>query len=420
PITANIPVGLLSYDLTAAHGVGASDYKIAWVFNGNTFGLFYWSIDDVMVNGPRANVNRSFEFSKVFLDGQLVTETTDNEYQYDVANLTPYETYTAGVAAVYSTGQSTTEEFDFIYVPCGDYDTPTAFTAEQTIGTLDVVLNWTNVDAAALDTIAGVVVYRNGEEYADLDFEDGVVASFTDEDLEFGTYNYCLTYVYDSGAETCQGVVCSEDVVVTGGGYVNGTVTAFDGGAAIEGATVLVFNDDFSFEFTTDLLGYYEGEVIDGTYDYAVSATAFESQLLEDVTITFGETVTTDFQLLEFPYPVSSVMATEVNDNSVLVDWGAQVPVVSEWLVYDADVLGFSGIGAEVADYSLIWASKFVPAQLTEYGTGFVTKVSVYQYDLVGDYLTEVRILGGENGETVLYSQDVTGTLAGTAWNVIE
>jgi len=388
--------------------------------NGDTW-VWGFGIDNVLVT----NVDpapRSFETYKVFLDGTLLGEVGDTEYQHGGFGevLVDGETYTTGVAAVFTTGQSATAEFTWKYVACDNYDAPTAFTAEQTIGTLDVVLDWTNVDAAALDTIDALRIYRNGDELTELDFTAGAVETYVDAALEFGTYNYCLTYIYASGAETCVDAVCSEDVVITGGGYVNGTVTAFDGGAAIEGASVTIFNDDYSFEFTTDLSGYYEGEVVDGVYDYFVSAATFESQELEAVTITFGETVTNDFELLEFPYPVSGVIATEITDNSVLVDWSAQAPVVSEWLVYDNDVMGFGGIGAEAGAYSLTWASKFVPEQLTEYGTGFVTKVSVYQLPSVGDLLTEVRILTGENGETVLYSQDVTGTLVGDSWNVIE
>ncbi len=128
---ASIPSTPESYTLTAAHGVGASDFQIAWVFDGYTYDINYWYIDDVMLNGSRAKAGRSFTTNKVFLDGQLVAETADSEYQFDVTTLTPYETYTAGVAAVYTTGQSPTAEKDFIYVPCGDYDEPTAFAAAQ-------------------------------------------------------------------------------------------------------------------------------------------------------------------------------------------------------------------------------------------------------------------------------------------------
>ncbi|MDY0078831.1 MAG: choice-of-anchor J domain-containing protein, partial [Bacteroidales bacterium] len=86
-------------------------------------------------------------------------------------------------------------------------------------------------------------------------------------------------------------------------------------------ASIIVFNEDYSFEFTTDAAGFYTGEVVDGTYDYLVVADTYESQLLEDVIITFGETVTNDFVLLEFPYAVDEVIATEISDAVVQLDW---------------------------------------------------------------------------------------------------
>ncbi|MBZ0241597.1 MAG: carboxypeptidase-like regulatory domain-containing protein, partial [Bacteroidales bacterium] len=270
----------MSYVLTAAHGVGAADFQLAWVFDGNSFNINQWYIDDVMLNGSRAKSGRSFVTNKVFLDGQLVAETTDDEHQFDVATLTPYETYTAGVAAVYSTGQSPTAEFDFIYVPCGDYDAPTAFAAAQVEGTLNVMLEWTNVDAAALDTVFALRIYRNGEEYVELDFEDAVVDTYLDANLEFGMYTYCITYIYDSGAETCQGLTCSDEIEIDGNAGVNGMVmqAAYLGGNPIAGASVMlvsVDDPDVSFEFFTDATGAYEGMVIAGTYDYTVSANGY-------------------------------------------------------------------------------------------------------------------------------------------------
>ncbi|MDD4372437.1 MAG: carboxypeptidase regulatory-like domain-containing protein [Bacteroidales bacterium] len=299
-----------------------ADFQVRFEYYGDW--SFYWGVDNIGITNATPPT-RSFETYKVFLDGTLLGEVTETEYQHGGFGeiLVDGETYTTGVAAVFSTGQSATAEFTWLYVACDNYDAPTAFTAEQVIGTLDVALNWTNVDAAALDTISALRIYRNGEEYVELDFTAGAVDTYLDEELEFGTYNYCLTYIYDSGAETCVDAVCSEDVVITGGGYVNGTVTAFDGGAPIGGATVTIFNDNFSFEFTTNASGYYEGEVVDGTYDYLVGAENFESQLLEDVTITFGETVTQNFQLLEFPFPVNSVVAEYQGENAVKVYWNS-------------------------------------------------------------------------------------------------
>jgi hypothetical protein len=315
-----------SYTLTAAHGVGGEEFQIAWVLDGYSYNINQWYIDDVMLNGPRAKAGRSFEVYKVFLDGQLVAEVEEEEYQYDVSMLTPYETYTAGVASVFSTGQSPTAEFDFIYVPCEDYAAPSAFTAAQVEGTLNIMLEWTNVDAAALDTIMALAIYRNGEEYELIDFEDGAVSTFLDENLEFGMYTYCVTYIYDSGAETCQGVTCSDEIEIDGNAAVDGMVmqAAYLGGDPIEGASVMLVNvddPDIMFEFFTDATGAYEGSVIAGTYDYTVSAMGYASEMLEDVVIALNATVTNDFELMEFPFPPINVVAEEITDENVLITW---------------------------------------------------------------------------------------------------
>jgi PKD repeat protein len=40
-----------SYTLTTADGVGASDFQLAWVFDGNSFNINYWYFDDVTLHG---------------------------------------------------------------------------------------------------------------------------------------------------------------------------------------------------------------------------------------------------------------------------------------------------------------------------------------------------------------------------------
>ncbi|MCK9453356.1 MAG: carboxypeptidase regulatory-like domain-containing protein [Bacteroidales bacterium] len=380
----------------------------------------YWAIDNVTVTDVPV-AGRSFATYKIFLDEVLLGELTEEEYQLGTTfgeTLTAGETYLVEVAAVYTTGQSDKAAASFIYVPCEDYATPADFAATQLVGTLDIELSWTNLDAAAMDTVDGVVISRNGEEYALIDFEDGVVASFIDEDLEFGTYNYCITYVYDSGAETCQGVTCTEDVEITGGGYVNGTVTAFDGGAAIEGASIIVFNEDYSFEFTTDASGFYTGEVVDGTYDYLVVADTYESQTLEGVVITFGETVTNDFVLLEFPYAVDEVIATELSDAVVQLDWsgngggGGGGGDIAEWLYYD-DGVNIDGIGGP---QTFTWAIKFDPDQLVDYDGASLTKIEIFNRTAAAD---ELRIYEGTNAATLLHTQTLSG-LGVEVWEEVE
>src|SRR5690606_1294058 len=114
------------------------------------------------------------------------------------------------------------------------------------------------------------------------------------------------------------------EVEVIGGGFVNGNVSeaTYLGGENIEGAQVIISNDDNTFTFTTNAAGNYTGEVLAGTYNYTVVAEGYASATLNDVVIAQTATVSNNFVLLEFPYAVEQVVATEVNDNSVLLNWG--------------------------------------------------------------------------------------------------
>ncbi len=167
------------------------------------------------------------------------------------------------------------------------------------------------------EPIAFTRIWRNGEVIAEVTDE-----TYLDAGLALGTYNYCLTLVYESGAETCLGSVC-EQVEVTGNATVNGNVmqAAYLGGSPIEGATVMVFNDENSFSFTTNANGDYTGSVLAGTYNYEVSATDYTTETLSGVVIPEASTITNDFVLMEFPYPAGDVVAVELSDATVEITW---------------------------------------------------------------------------------------------------
>jgi hypothetical protein len=287
----------------------ASDSSV----NGNGIAIDDLSVTDMPLRGERAFVNY-----KVFHAGVLVEETGMTQYQYGTNGevLVDGETYLAQVAAVYNTGQSAFADYTWTYIACDNYAVPGDFTAEQVIGTLDIQLSWTIPTIDPLeDQIDFARIFRNGEVIAEVD-----AAMYLDEELEFGMYEYCITFVYESGAETCVGEVCADAVEITGGAFVNGTVTMFDGGAPISGAEVTIINQDYSFTFITNGAGFYEGEVVAGTYDYLVGAEGFTFEILEDVTLVYGDLVTQDFVLMEYPYPVSNVVA-EDQGNSALIYW---------------------------------------------------------------------------------------------------
>lgn len=267
--------------------------------------------------------DRSFVGYKVFHDGVLVTTVTDPMYQYGTNGeaLVDGETYLAEVAAVFSTGQSAKASYSWTYIACDNYAVPGSFTATQVEGTVDVALAWTiPTIPVGEDQIDFARITRNGEVIAEVS-----TASYLDEDLAFGDQTYCITFVYESGAETCPATLC-QTVDVIGGGFVNGNVkeAAYLGGANIEGAVVTLtdVDDDANvFSFTTNAAGNYTGEVLAGTYDYAVVAEGYVTETLENIAIAQTATVTHNFVMNEFPYAVEDVIATELSDNVVQVDW---------------------------------------------------------------------------------------------------
>ncbi len=149
-----------------------------------------------------------------------------------------------------------------------------------------------------------------------------------------------------------------------------------------------------------------------GYYDYCVTKVYSADEGLHTWTSCEDGTCVLDVLVPEDCIaPVNLTAEDLLGDGyTATLNWEAYIVTISEWLQYDIDVQGFGGIGAEAADYSLIWASKFVPEDLTVYSPGFVTKVAVSQLAPVGDFVTEVRIMSGD-GTNVLYAQDVTGTL---------
>ncbi len=261
---------------------------------------------------------RAFIDYKVFLDGVLVADVADTRYQLGTNGeaLVDGQTYLVEVAAAYSTGQSARTAYTFTYIACDNYPAPGAFAAVQVLGTVDVNLTWTVPTVTGDDQIDFARIYRDGEI-----IDEVTTASYLDEDMAFGEYEYCITFVYESGAETCPATICDE-VEVIGGGFVNGNVSeaAYLGGENIEGAQVIISNADNTFTFTTDAAGNYTGEVLAGTYNYEVVAEGYSSETLSNVVIAQTATVTNNFILMEFPYAVPQVVATD-QGSSALITW---------------------------------------------------------------------------------------------------
>ncbi|NTW23307.1 MAG: hypothetical protein HGA37_01300, partial [Lentimicrobium sp.] len=179
------------------------------------------AIDNISVTDMPAPVkSRELLSFKVFNDGVLVAEVAEPTYQYGTNGevLVDGQTYLAEVATVYTTGQSDKASYTWTYIACDNYAAPENFTATQVEGTVNVAISWTMPVDRVMDAVDFARITRDGEVIAEVEG-----TSYLDEDLDFATYTYCITFVYESGAETCPATVC-ETVEVVGGGMVNGNV----------------------------------------------------------------------------------------------------------------------------------------------------------------------------------------------------
>ncbi len=173
----------------------------------------------------------------------------------------------------------------------------------------DVQLDW---DASAKGLL-GYNVYRadDGSTFNMLNTDLVTTNSYLDEDLAYNTnpcYSYKVQAIFDEGVSefSNEATAC-----ITGVGTVDGMVTELLTGSPIGGATVKMTGPR-TYTFTTDFLGEYSAEVLEGIYTYDVSADGYISETLDDIDVDYNTTVTQDFpELDEFPYPVTNVVATE-------------------------------------------------------------------------------------------------------------
>ncbi len=381
-----------------------------------------WSMEEFNVstkwlvnfNHSTANSSKSFEHFKVALDDTFMADVIEREYDYEVnTTLVPGQEYTASVTVNYTSGISEEMTYDFVYLPCDSFNLVEDLTATRVLGTMDVNLAWANDNAfVGDDEFTGTNIYRDGLFVA---FVEAGVVTYTDGDLASGTYNYCLTQVYDSEAESCE--TCAS-VTMTAGGFVEGYVYMYGTTTPIVGASVAIVGNTESYVFTTDDLGFYSGEVVNDTVTYTASMLPdYESVVVEDVIIDFGETVVKDFYLKEFPFAVGEVVAEELSEETVKVTWGEQaIPEIGEWLTYD-DGANWNALGNNTA-LTMSWASKFDAAQLVAFNDCAVTKIEGYLG--LGDDAEAsifVRVWAGADAATLLYEEDVTSQVVWDEYN---
>jgi hypothetical protein len=225
--------------------VGSTTFQLAWVFDGNSFNINYWYVDDVYIESGTPQ-NMGYLEGEVTLSGgtgniqevEIIAESfmthpdANGDYliplapgTYDVtASLAGYETITVNDVSIVA-NQTTTVDFELTYL-----EIPVNLSA--TAISNDVTLEWempTTTDTgrrtleprrAALKTdrvrqrnpeinenidsstrsLTGFKVYRNGVEIAEI--TDPGTMTYYDEFLNAGDYSYYITAIYDGFNES--------------------------------------------------------------------------------------------------------------------------------------------------------------------------------------------------------------------------
>ncbi|OYT15912.1 MAG: hypothetical protein B7C24_10495 [Bacteroidetes bacterium 4572_77] len=341
----------------------------------------------------------------------LVDWTNNLATSYELGNIDPSLQYFWRVDVRNNNGELVGDNWGFTttITPPADLTTAIIEIAEDEY---NVELNWTS----SSKSLKNYKIYRNGENIATV---DGANTSYLDEDLTYNMdpcYEYTVEALFDEGVSALSNI---STACITGVGTVEGIITELLTGELITTATIKMVSatGGQSYTLTTDLNGYYTAEVLEDTYNFSVEADTYITEVLNGVDVVYNTTLTQDFQLDEFPYPTSDVIAYQSNDNTVNIVWGESNIVNYEWMVYDDDEMIYDGVSAPQIDYTLRWANKYVPEDLV--GFNYLSKIAVAQVEIVEpNYLTEIRIMSGDDPENIIYTEDITGQLE-EGWNEI-
>ena len=231
-------------------------------------------------------------------------------------------------------------------------------------------------------------------------------------------YNFKVSAIYDEGESTFTNVV---KAYMTGNGTVKGYTYEQDGVTPVPATKVKFegkdeYNNNVTASFTSDANGYYEGELLAGTYSaYTERAEYQEAQANEIVVVYDQVTEGVNFNMYEIYYPVFQVAAEEVDESNVNVVWSwnaieEEVPAYEGWINYDdGEYVSSIGTGQPAPCY---WAVSFPNTELYERST--LSKVAVFDAgaSYAGTYTANIYLGGTTAPETLVSTQSVqlTGT----------
>jgi hypothetical protein len=320
--------------------VGSSTFQLAFVFDGNSFNINYWYVDDVYIESGTPQ-NMGYLGGEVTLSGgtgniqeveivagSFMTHPDENgDYliplapgTYDVtASLAGYETIIENDVSIVA-NQTTTVDFELTYL-----EIPVNLSA--TVVSNDVTLEWEMPETtdigrqileprrAALKTdrvrernseinenidsstrsLTGFKIYRNGSEIAEI--TDPGTMTYFDEFLNAGNYSYYVTAIYDGMNESLPSN--TEEITITLAPPTQLSASSqppdivLDWIAPEEGRNLTgykVYRDGEEIAEVIDVT-YTDENVPNGNYTYYVTAVygGYESEPSNEVTLEHTE-----------------------------------------------------------------------------------------------------------------------------------
>ena len=146
-------------------------------------GWAMWSLDE--------SQQRDLQYFEVLINGEMVGQTSNTSFQFDVSDLSEGDICTAQVRPVYLSGTCDWKSYQWIYQPCSTFIGSTNMV--WVLNNEDIFLSWVYPEGDLL----GAMLFRDGE-FLGFTEED----TFLDETVELhGEVTYCLRLVYDGALD---------------------------------------------------------------------------------------------------------------------------------------------------------------------------------------------------------------------------
>jgi FlgD Ig-like domain len=171
---------------------------------------------------PGQNIfGRELTGYNIYLDNGLIAFATELFYQYDHDILAIGQLYVCGVTAIYNEGESSAQEFDFVYIPT--INDPSIVLQLDICNYNSVQLDWeltqnfSNLHSienpVAHRSLSGFRIYKDEHEIYEI--TDPAITTYMDVGLNSGNNEYCITAVfYDPFAESLPSNMIDVEIIL--------------------------------------------------------------------------------------------------------------------------------------------------------------------------------------------------------------